>query len=91
VRQRDEAGRGDLARPDFVACLAADYNLEFAKAYAPMLWFAVDEPVYPTLPHPFAFDGVALDTGTRPCDLRLAPPSQKPDFEDPSELTLDER
>jgi hypothetical protein len=27
------------------------------RRYAPILWFAADEPIHPTLPHPFAFNG----------------------------------
>jgi hypothetical protein len=32
-----------------------------ARRHAPILWPAVDEQMFPTLPHPFAFDGVDND------------------------------
>lgn len=28
------------------------------RDFAPMIWLARDEPLYPMLPHPFAFDGI---------------------------------
>lgn len=36
--------------------------------YSPLLWLAPDEPLYPMLPHPFAFDGIDND-GDGICDL----------------------
>lgn len=32
-----------------------------ARAYAPALWLGQEEPFYPVLPHPFAFDGIDND------------------------------
>ena len=30
-------------------------------SFAPMVWLARDETVYPVLPHPFGFDGIDND------------------------------
>jgi hypothetical protein len=35
--------------------------LSLARQYAPILWLAPDEPAYPMLPFPFAFDGIDND------------------------------
>ena len=32
-------------------------ELKKVKQYAPIIWLATDEPLYPMMPHPFAFDG----------------------------------
>jgi hypothetical protein len=34
---------------------------EVARRYAPAIWLAQEEPFYPMLPHPFAFDGIDND------------------------------
>ena len=61
---------------------------QFARHYAPMYWFAIDEPLYPTQPHPFAFDGIPLQTANSQCSLRKT--DGPADFLNPTELTLDE-
>ncbi len=33
-------------------------EIEVLRAFAPILWPATDEPIVPTLPHSFAFDGI---------------------------------
>jgi hypothetical protein len=32
-------------------------TVERARKYAPIVWLASDERIYPMMPHPFAFDG----------------------------------
>jgi hypothetical protein len=74
------------AQPQARSSTAAD----LARQFAPMYWFAIDEPLYPTLPHPFAFDGVQIDK-TNPCRLSLDKTGiGQPDFFNVMELTLDE-
>lgn len=36
-------------------------EVQVSREYAPMLWLSPGEPFYPTLPHPFGFDGVDND------------------------------
>lgn len=36
-------------------------EIEQLRKYAPILWLASGEPFYPTLPHPYAFDGYDND------------------------------
>lgn len=60
------------------------------QVHAPRLWMANDEPLFPTLPRPFAFD--ALDQGAGdlpPWDLqgRLEQGARPLDLQDPVELT----
>lgn len=38
------------------------HGLEAARRYAPILWLATDERIYPMMPHPFAFDGIDNDS-----------------------------
>jgi len=54
---------------------------EYARRYAPVLWLADDETVYPTLPHPFAFDGENSD--------HPAENAGPIDLDDPCEVDLD--
>jgi hypothetical protein len=49
-------------------------ELDKVKRYAPIVWLAPNEPFYPMIPHPFAFDGVN-NVG-----------SDATDFGDPEEL-----
>jgi hypothetical protein len=43
-------------------------EIEQVRDYAPIVWLADAEPFYPTLPHPYAFDGQDND-GDRQVDL----------------------
>lgn len=55
----------------------------WARSYAPALWLGQEEPFYPVLPHPFAFDGIDND---RDGKVDLADPDEidafsRPEFE----------
>lgn len=57
-----------------VAAIQVPAGLEEARAYAPIVWLANNEPAYPMLPNAFAFDAIDND-----CDGKF-------DLEDPSEV-----
>jgi len=52
-------------------------NMEKAKQYAPIIWLADNERLYPMIPHPFAFDGIDNDS------------NGLTDLEDPGEVCMD--
>jgi len=67
---------GGLPRPAHGQPPSIHPETERVRAYAPMLWLANSEPFYPSLPHPYAFDGFDNDG-----DGRV-------DIADPDEISL---
>jgi hypothetical protein len=63
-----------LGGPVLAARSEDGQELTRAKRFAPILWLAPDEPAYPMLLHPFAFDGIDNN-----CDTRY-------DLDDPAEI-----
>jgi hypothetical protein len=65
-----------LSQPAMGQTSAAHKDVERVRAYAPIVWLATNEPFFPTLPHPYAFDGLDNDN------------NGKVDLADPEEISL---